>query len=325
MSLYSSVLQGGRLSVKRFWVQSHPASLLLGLILGSVATVLVLNFSIGFHSGPYMHTNGARGTELSTPPNKDKTEQLWRECKDLIVVAGHSVFTGANFEDADDFKSPWILMSYQEKQLPAFLNHIRAGVEIAANNEKALLVFSGGETRLEGGPRSEAQSYWWVADAHGWFGKPSSVRDRAVTEEHARDSFENLLFSICRFKEVVGSYPETITVISFTFKKQRFETLHREAIRWPSDKFHYVGVDVDQNHPMPQDVYDGEKKNSLIPFKKDPYGCQGVLALKKSTRNPFKKQISYPKGCPDIAGLFNHCDETLYEGPLPWTSNHKEL
>mmetsp|Transcript_1407 Transcript_1407/g.2104 ORF Transcript_1407/g.2104 Transcript_1407/m.2104 type:complete len:271 (-) Transcript_1407:731-1543(-) len=270
MSLYSSVLQGGRLSVKRFWVQSHPASLLLGLILGSVATVLVLNFSIGFHSGPYMHTNGARGTELSTPPNKDKTEQLWRECKDLIVVAGHSVFTGANFEDADDFKSPWILMSYQEKQLPAFLNHIRAGVEIAANNEKALLVFSGGETRLEGGPRSEAQSYWWVADAHGWFGKPSSVRDRAVTEEHARDSFENLLFSICRFKEVVGSYPETITVISFTFKKQRFETLHREAIRWPSDKFHYVGVDVDQNHPMPQDVYDGEKKNSLIPFKKDP-------------------------------------------------------
>lgn len=44
-------------------------------------------------------------------------------------------------------------------------------------------------------------------------GKEESVRHRALTEEHARDSFENLLFSVCRFRELTGVYPQNITVI----------------------------------------------------------------------------------------------------------------
>lgn len=43
-------------------------------------------------------------------------------------------------------------------------------------------------------------------------GQAESVRGRALTEEHARDSFENLLFSICRFRELTGHYPVNITV-----------------------------------------------------------------------------------------------------------------
>lgn len=38
------------------------------------------------------------------------------------------------------------------------------------------------------------------------------LRQRALTEEHARDSFENLLFSVCRFRELTGMYPHNITV-----------------------------------------------------------------------------------------------------------------
>lgn len=34
----------------------------------------------------------------------------------------------------------------------------------------------------------------------------------AAVQEHARDSYENLLFSICRFREVTGHYPQTIVV-----------------------------------------------------------------------------------------------------------------
>lgn len=41
------------------------------------------------------------------------------------------------------------------------------------------------------------------------------MRSRALTEEHARDSFENLLFSVCRFRELTGSYPQNITVKPF--------------------------------------------------------------------------------------------------------------
>jgi hypothetical protein len=39
-----------------------------------------------------------------------------------------------------------------------------------------------------------------------------------VVEDYARDSFENLLFSICRFKEVTGNYPARVTVVGYTFK-----------------------------------------------------------------------------------------------------------
>ena len=36
----------------------------------------------------------------------------------------------------------------------------------------------------------------------GW----PQVRRRALTEEHARDSFENLLFSVCRFKQLTSRW-----------------------------------------------------------------------------------------------------------------------
>lgn len=49
-----------------------------------------------------------------------------------------------------------------------------------------------------------------------FIGKEENVRWRALTEEHARDSFENLLFSVCRFRELTGTYPYNITVSDST-------------------------------------------------------------------------------------------------------------
>lgn len=55
----------------------------------------------------------------------------------------------------------------------------------------------GGKTRGAAGPKSEGESYFFVADHFDWWGKPD-LRSRASTEDFARDSFENVLFSICR-------------------------------------------------------------------------------------------------------------------------------
>lgn len=44
-------------------------------------------------------------------------------------------------------------------------------MEITADDDAALLIFSGGETRKDAGPRSEAQSYWIVAESKQWFGQ----------------------------------------------------------------------------------------------------------------------------------------------------------
>ena len=61
--------------------------------------------------------------------------------------------------------------------------------------------------------------------------------ERAISEEYARDSYENLLFSLCRFFEVTERYPDKITVIGFGFKERRFTDLHRRAVRFPKDRW----------------------------------------------------------------------------------------
>lgn len=57
-------------------------------------------------------------------------------------------------------------------------------------------------------------------------GNDESVRSRALTEEHARDSFENLLFSVCRFRELTGRYPQNITVSFDSFENHELTTIY---------------------------------------------------------------------------------------------------
>ncbi len=63
-----------------------------------------------------------------------------------------------------------------------------------------------------------------------------------MVQEHARDSFENLLFSVCRFREVTGHYPASIVVASFEFKRERFAGMHLSALRWPAARFRFLGT-----------------------------------------------------------------------------------
>ncbi|KAF3584877.1 hypothetical protein F2Q69_00027257 [Brassica cretica] len=242
--------------------------------------------------------------------------------KNLVMVAGHSVYTSSNCGKMDKEES-WFLESYQKHpgQAATFLSHIEEGVEAAGKDDEALLLFSGGETRKEAGPRSEAQSYWAVAESKGWFGK-DDVRSRALTEEHARDSFENLLFSVCRFRELTGSYPHNITVVSYDFKEERFAHLHRSAMGFPESRFRYMGT------PASLESKEGALKGEAMvraQFQEDPYGCVGSLWRKKLKRDPFHRTIPYPNGCPEIRGLFRYCGSAPFPGSLPWDSSVSNL
>ncbi|XP_058089727.1 uncharacterized protein C57A10.07 [Magnolia sinica] len=237
--------------------------------------------------------------------------------RNLVMVAGHSVYTSSHCEKVDR-EDAWFLESYQRHpgQASTFLMHIKEGVEIAAKDEGALLLFSGGETRKDAGPRSEAQSYWSVAESMGWFGKQKEVRWRSLTEEHARDSFENLLFSMCRFRELTGTYPHNVTVVSYDFKEERFAHLHRSAIGFPEARFFYFGTPASLTSK--EAAMKGEA-SVRAQFHGDPYGCSGSLRQKKLMRDPFHRSIPYPNGCPELEGLFHYCGTVPYPGTLPWT------
>jgi hypothetical protein len=205
----------------------------------------------------------------------------WKELENLVLVAGHAVYV------ADDFHAPaadlsWYLQDFQKGEPPFYIEHIHEGVRLAAEDRKALLVFSGGQTRAEDGPRSEALSYWMVAKHFSWWHR-ASVELPAITEEYSRDSFENVLFGICRFYECVGRVLTRIQLVSWAFKERRF-TMHRNAVRFPEERFEFVGA----NNPV--DLAGAEKgeAKAVVFFQQDPYGTCEVFGRKREERNPFQ-------------------------------------
>ena len=58
-------------------------------------------------------------------------------------------------------------------------------------------------------------------DYEEYDGNFKNWRNRVYSEDYARDSFTNILYSIEAFKLETGKYPEKITCVSFHFKEER--------------------------------------------------------------------------------------------------------
>jgi hypothetical protein len=226
-----------------------------------------------------------------------------------IIVAGHAVLVRFENLTAD---SSWALLDFQKGEPPLYIGHVRAAVELAAADPDALLVFSGGPTRVDAGPLPEAYSYYYAAQHHHWFGTPAVAR-RAILEDFARDSFENLLFGLCRFKEYTGSYPEHVTLVSWAFKERRFG-LHREAIAFPAERFRYAGP----NNPRDLEQALASESNAIEAYMRDPYSSGERFRAKRGERNPFRRQNGYAISCPELVELLRHEGPELYRGAVPW-------
>lgn len=228
--------------------------------------------------------------------------------RNLIIVAGHAMVRDWSRVSED---AGWHLYDYQAGDVPGFLGHIRRGVELAAADPAAMLLFSGGQTRWEAGPVSEAESYFGVAERFGWWGH--DVQVRAGTEEFARDSFENLLFSIARFREMTGRYPDRVTLISWAFKRERFHQ-HREAIRWPHARFEFDGP----NDPAGLAQALEAEARAREAYAADPYSGSEMFAEKRKMRNPFGRLHPYAASSPALGDLFAHRGPGVFTGRLPW-------
>ncbi|KZT56192.1 hypothetical protein CALCODRAFT_436109 [Calocera cornea HHB12733] len=242
----------------------------------------------------------------------------------LIIVAGHAVWTGCFPEKRGD-ESDWILEAAQKAtasaSVKAFWSHIVKGAEQLLADESSLLVFSGGRTRALTPQWSEASSYLALGIESNVFQSNFQPHPRVTTEDYSLDSFENLLFSVARFREVVGRYPKKITVVGFGMKEPRFTELHRKAIRWPlqPETWNYIGVDLDGGG---RDMaVDGERKYGYMPFTKDLYGCHSSLLDKRKRRNPHSRYHPFHSSAPELRHLLEWCPPDGVEpfrGPLPW-------
>lgn len=233
------------------------------------------------------------------------------QAESLIVLGCNAINLGRDYRDPFAERN-WVLLSYQAGDPQFYQKQMAEAVRLAAAHPQSLLVVSGGQTRPEGGQRSESGSYLRVMDAIGWWGQPAA-RQRCTTEEFATDSFQNLLFSICRFHEVVGRYPERVCMVGWGFKAARAD-FHRATLRWPADRFVYAGC------CEPDDLATARANEAavLAQFRDDPFGTGPVLGPKRDGRNPFRRTPPYALSCPELAGLLAHRGPAPYPHALPW-------
>ncbi|MDL1957364.1 MAG: hypothetical protein LWW95_10040 [Candidatus Desulfofervidus auxilii] len=249
--------------------------------------------------------------------------------RDLIIVTCDAAFKDNIKEEKlenPEKDNNWILEPFQIGEPPFYIEHVRRGIVHIANNPNALLVLSGGQ--IKQGKWSGAKTYlsiakyykFWIPDEFEIKRKlRTDVQNRTVTEDYARDSFENLLFSICRFQQVTGYYPYRIVVVSWTFKERRFD-LHRAAIRFPFYRFCFDGFNV------PIDLPSAWRREAKIirEFRTDQYGYDpnSAIGKRRKEKNPFEKEHPY-KNCPGLEAFFKFIEDPrnkrkIFPAKLPW-------
>jgi hypothetical protein len=198
------------------------------------------------------------------------------DLRHLILVPGHAIVRDIERLDRDE---GWYLKPFQLGEGPFYVEHVRYGARLAIADPQSLLVFSGSRT-YRYAERSEAEGYRMIAERYGWEGSPE-VAARTALEEYALDSFQNLQFAIRLFRERTGTDPASIHVAGWGFKEARFG-FHRETLGYPSERFHYHGV----NNPpaLAEAVY--HEAETLRLFRENPTGDSGPLARKRAERNP---------------------------------------
>jgi len=110
-------------------------------------------------------------------------------------------------------------------------------------------------------------------------------RARVILEQYARDSFENVLFSMCRFYEEFSKFPESVTVCSWRSKKMRFAII-ANVLSIPCYSFFGVG--------NKKELKQQEAKLCEV-IRYDPFHRGLYFAQKRLLRDPWNKGNPYAK------------------------------
>lgn len=163
---------------------------------------------------------------------------------------------------------------------PIFENQLRESIRNVQTHVYDLLIISGGFTKKEL-EKSEAQGMVdWASDL-----RLNIRKIPFILEEYARDSFENTLFSMCRFYQEYNQFPEGIGVCSWKFKEPRFR-IFADALFLPN--YSFVGVGNRDNLTCTE-------PELLEMIRDDPFQRNPALVVKRNGRNPWGKSNPYAK------------------------------
>ncbi|KAF2243903.1 hypothetical protein BU26DRAFT_534126 [Trematosphaeria pertusa] len=263
---------------------------------------------------PHEHTGFAsQEPDDFTHPDHVTPAPSYEGVENLVIVCCHAIFHPDAASPGFPLYSPydennWHLAPFQKSnketgkpgEHETFIAHIVAGIDAlksAPGTDKSLLpnsllVLSGGPTKKSLTPLSEARSYYHAALAHelaeGHYGGGRARmlfdKGRILLEEHATDSFQNLLFSILLFRRTTGVYPKHIRIVTHAFKAKRFLDLHAPAIKWPADRVQAQGIDPIMSRTELDETVLGEEKYGFAPWLHDPLGTGELLSEKRKRR-----------------------------------------
>ncbi|OKO98021.1 hypothetical protein PENSUB_9601 [Penicillium subrubescens] len=119
---------------------------------------------------------------------------------------------------------------------------------------------------------------------------PSAV----ISESHATDSYQNVLFSLLRFRSHTGVYPKRVTVVTHEFKRARFMECHfpamgflprlgsGEVMAFP--RVSLIGIDPPEEVTPMESLVQGESLRGIGLWRRDLYGVGQDLASKRIIR-----------------------------------------
>ena len=172
-----------------------------------------------------------------------------------------------------------IMYSEFPEDRSVYENQLRESIKTVQGKSYDLLIISGGYTKKEI-EKSEAQGMVdWARDLG------LDIEEILfILEEYSRDSFENILFSMCRYYEEYEQFPNRIGICSWKSKEKRFKII-AEALKLP----HYF-LGVGEKEALARAEAQQLEKIGADPFHRSPY-----LASKRQQRDPWDKGNPYEK------------------------------